>query len=325
MKKLSVIVPIYNVEKYLEQCVNSIINQTYTNLEIILVDDGSNDGCREMSEAYAKQDERIVVIHKANGGLSDARNAGIDRATGDYLAFIDADDYIDRTMFFSMISALEATRADIAICNFDCVDEEGALIDEKNREARIVAGELTSGQALDMLCKTWGHYYVIACNKIYKKELFKELRFSNGKLHEDEFIVHEVFSRMEKMICLEEAFYKYVQRNDSITKVSYSIRHLDAVEALFLRTRFFINANSEYNAKYTFALATGIFIKLVQSIELQDEAYANRVNELRTMCRYIFRDIPKTYFRFKLWFKCFFIIYCPYLLKFRSFTAFFLE
>ena len=315
MKKLSVIVPVYNVEKYIRSCVDSILAQTHTNLEVILVDDGSTDRSGQICDFYAKMDERIIVIHKENGGLSDARNAGIDCATGDYLAFIDADDYIDSLMFFTMINALELAGADIALCNFDCVDENGKIIDEKNKGARVVAGELTSEQALNMLCKPCGTYYVIACNKIYKKEIFEELRFCNGKLHEDEFIVHEVFSRIKKMVCIEEPFYKYVQRNDSITNVSYSIRRLDAVEALFLRTRFFVNINSEYNAKHTFGMATGTFLKLMGMIELKDDRYYERVGELRDMCKGIFKVIPKKYFRIKLWAHCILICYCPCMLN----------
>lgn len=315
MKKLSVIVPVYNVEKYIKHCVDTILTQTYTNLEVILVDDGSKDSSGIICDEYARKDERIVVIHKENGGLSDARNAGIDVSTGDYLAFIDSDDYIDVTMFQTMIESLEATDSDIALCNFDYVDEMGNLIDEKNEGIRVISEELTSQQALDKLCKAFNSYYVIACNKIYKKDIFKELRFRKGKVHEDEFIVHEVFERMKKMICLETPFYKYVQRGNSISNANYTSRHLDKVEALLIRTLFFISIKKDYNAKHTFGMATGTFIDLMGKIQKKDDSYNERVRELSCMCKEVYGVVPKKYFRIKLWMKSVLVMYFPKLVK----------
>ena len=317
MKKLSVIVPVYNVEKYLERCVNSIINQTYTNLEIILVDDGSTDRSGVMCDDYAKSDLRIQVIHKVNGGLSDARNAGIEASTGEYLAFIDSDDYIDSTMFQEMIVALEGTGSDVALCNYECVDEEGKLLPENSQEVRVVSEELTSEQALDKLCKLNGFYYTIACNKIYKKDLFAQIRFRKGKLHEDEFIVHEIYAEMSKMVCLENAFYMYVQRTGSITNKKRTTRHLDLIEALFLRTRFYVETQNAYNAKYTFGMALGKFLELIGMIEQKDAWYYERVEQLLTMCKEIFFVIPKKYFRPKLWVRCIVICFCSRALYFE--------
>ena len=116
--KISIIVPIYNVKKYIQQCVESLINQTYKNLEIILIDDGSTDGCGELCDEFGKKDQRIHVIHKQNGGLSDARNKGIDVASGDYIGFVDSDDWISHNMYEKMLSSLKSVNADIAVCGW---------------------------------------------------------------------------------------------------------------------------------------------------------------------------------------------------------------
>lgn len=315
MKKVSIVVPVYNVEKYMKRCLDSILAQTYTNLEIILVDDGSTDSSGEICDTYAEKDNRVVVIHKDNGGLSDARNVGIEKATGEYIAFIDSDDYIDLSMVQVMVEKLEATSSDIVLCNYEYVDEDGRLIDESNGETRVISEELTSEQALDRLCKANSTYYTIACNKIYKKEIFDKVRFRKGKLHEDEFIVHEIYARMNKMVCIEDGFYKYVQRNSSITNNNRTSRHLDVVEALFLRTQFFINTNRGYNAKHTLGMATGTFVRLVGMIKQKDDKYNKRVEELQGMCKEVFNTIPKKYFRCKLWVRCVLIIYWPWILN----------
>ena len=211
---VSIIIPVYNVEKYLLACVNSVINQTYKCLEIILVDDGSTDSSGRICDECAKADSRIKVIHKVNGGLSDARNAGIDAATGDYLAFVDSDDII-HTRFIEMLYALaNYLNADISSVEFkNFYDEETLDLEE------ILVGKtmiLQSEEAIDKIL-----YQNIldnsACNKLYDRRLFDGLRFPIGKLYEDLAIFYKVYERAKKVVHRREAYYFYRLRRDSIT------------------------------------------------------------------------------------------------------------
>ena len=182
-KLLSVIVPVYGVEIYLEKCVRSILAQTYRNLEIILVDDGSPDRCPEMCDAFAAEDERVVVIHKENGGLSSARNAGIEIARGEYIGFVDSDDYILPEMYSVMCNALCTQNADICICSYQKVDEEGKKI--ATGGSPIQNQMFTQKQILEKLGEAQNWYYVITPTKLYKAEILKKVRFEEGRLHED--------------------------------------------------------------------------------------------------------------------------------------------
>jgi len=238
LELISIIVPIYNVEKHLSKCVDSILNQTYKNLEIILVDDGSPDDCGAICDEYAKMDERVRVIHKKNGGLSDARNAGIEVARGEYIGFVDSDDYINRRMYESMYNQVKKDGSDMAICNLLSVDENGDLIGENNADMPVIDGVFTKEQIFAQLCipKYW--YYVTAWNKLYKKELLSEIRFPVGKLHEDEFVAHHIIGKCKKISCISKPFYFYVCRSGSIMNSNYNIKRLDSAEAYLDRARY---------------------------------------------------------------------------------------
>lgn len=210
---ISVIVPIYNIKPYLTACVDSIIAQTYKNLEIILVDDESNDGCAEICDDYKRQDGRIVVLHKKNGGLSDARNAGMKLAKGKYLAFIDGDDYISPVMYEAMYAQVIAKNASLVTCK--PTYEEGELC--QNMDAKINLVDVCSGyDAIKYLYNDYicGNY---AWNKFYKKELFDGIEFPYGKHFEDIPIMHEVFNRAKTAAILDEKLYFYRVREDQIT------------------------------------------------------------------------------------------------------------
>lgn len=237
---ISVIVPIYKVEKYLNRCVDSILSQTYKNIEIILVDDGSPDACGEICDGYIEKDSRIKVIHKENGGLSDARNAGIEAAYGEYIIFVDSDDYIVPTMIEEMIEALIASKADLCICNINYVDENGAVINNQNMRSPIKKGIYSRDDVLNFLVNDGYWFYVTAWNKLYKTNVFRNIRFRVGKYHEDEFLIHEIIDRCDKVVCLEDRLYNYVQREGSIMNTGYSIKNLDGIEAKAERLLYYI-------------------------------------------------------------------------------------
>ena len=228
MKKqlISVVVPIYKVEKYLDRCIESIVNQTYRNLEIILVDDGSPDNCPQMCDSWEKKDKRIKVIHKENAGLSDARNAGMLFTTGEIISFIDSDDWIEIDMFDEMLNRMQADNSDMVSCGVKWVEEDGNLI----RDISSSDGILDTKTAMKELLndsKLKQHVW----NKIYKYELIKDIPFEKGKYHEDVFWSYQVVGRAKKVSIVKESFYNYVQRANSIMGESFSVKRLDALDA----------------------------------------------------------------------------------------------
>ncbi|MFI3201328.1 MAG: glycosyltransferase [Eubacteriales bacterium] len=249
-EKISIIVPIYKVEKYLDKCVDSIVNQTYANLEIILVHDGSPDNCGAMCDEWAKKDERIVVIHKKNGGLSDARNAGLDIVSGKYIMFVDSDDYLDLQMAEKLYAALIQNQADMAACNFVYVDEKGAFI--KNGDA-IKQNEVKMGkEALFTLCERRTNISVVAWNKLYKEHIFKDIRYPLGKINEDEFVIHHVLGKCKKIAFVAELLYFYVQRTGSIMADAGSVNKTDYIEALVDRCLYYYEIKNYGNVLNTF-------------------------------------------------------------------------
>ena len=238
MKKVSIIVPVYKVEKYLAKCVDSIIAQTYENIEIILVDDGSPDNSGVICDQYKDKDERIKVIHQKNMGLSGARNTGIDNSTGDYLMFIDSDDYIDPEMVSYLANKLETENADIAVCDYyDVVGDE--IRTNSYPKSEFVISD--NSKYLNLF-NEYTIVTVIACNKLYKKSVFAELRYPVGKTHEDEYLIAEVLSKAD-MICysLKPLYYYIRQREDSIMN-SYSEKKFDFIYAFDHRAEFFEKA-----------------------------------------------------------------------------------
>ena len=227
MACISVIIPVYKVELYLERCVQSIVKQTYTNLEIILVDDGSPDNCPAMCDSWAERDSRIKVIHKENGGLSDARNAGMVIAEGKYISFIDSDDWIAPEMLERLHDALEKDKSDIAACTVEMVWEdktpEKLLTVQENR----VLGRQEAQEALLLETKLKQPVWY----KLYKREVLEGILFEKGKQHEDVFWSYQVIGNAAQVSLIDYIGYYYWQRQNSIMGESYSLKHLDAIEA----------------------------------------------------------------------------------------------
>jgi glycosyltransferase involved in cell wall biosynthesis len=235
MPKVSIIIPVYNVEKYLRKCIDSVLNQTYKDIEVILVDDGSLDKCPQICDEYLKRDARVKVIHKKNGGLSDARNVGVKYAQGDYIGFVDSDDYVSTQMVELLYSSITKEEADIVMGNYIHVDETGNSIDEKisfQIEKQIT---YSRDEFVDEVIKKTGGYYVVACSKLYKKEIFEKISFPLGKQHEDEFVFHYVVGMSKKIVCISDVIYFYLQRDDSIMGKKFNEKRIDYGEALIDR------------------------------------------------------------------------------------------
>ena len=243
---ISVVVPIYGVEDYLDNCVNSIINQTYTNLEIILVDDGSPDKCGQICDEYAAQDKRVKVIHKKNGGLSDARNAGIDVAKGKYITFIDSDDYVAEDYVSVLLTCMLSEKADISICRL----KETSRLDEdlKCKKTDDVA-VYSSIEALEKMLYA-REFSTSACSRLFRIELFEGVRFPLGKYSEDLFTIYKTILKANKIVSIRREAYFYYTRPGSITNEKFSKRHLDTLEALHIIHREIVNEHQELMPAY---------------------------------------------------------------------------
>lgn len=235
---ISVIVPVYRVEKYLERCVKSILSQTYKNLEVILVDDGSPDQCPAICDACAEKDARVKVIHQENKGLSGARNAGIDAASGEYLAFVDSDDYVSPHFIEELYQLLQDTGCAIGQCRFSYVKGDG-LVEEGDSAFCIYRGESLMEQLYGPEEKAT--CFVVAWNKLYRAELFKEtgIRYPEGRIHEDEATTYRLFHEAKKLAFLDRALYGYYTENGgSITSV-FSAKRLQWLTSHEERIAFF--------------------------------------------------------------------------------------
>lgn len=244
---ISVIVPVYKVEPYLERCIQSILSQTYTNLEIILVDDGSPDRCGEICDRYAREDSRIRVFHKENGGVSDARNYGVEQSSGKYISFIDADDYISPDYYFYLLSLLKKYDADISCCCIENTSRESTKFDENMDFPEEV---LFTG--VEACRELMGRYYdilVVVWGKIYKSEIVKQYSFPLGKRYEDEAIICSYLYSAKNIVIGNRRLYAYYQNPNSFMHNQSTSRHLDIAWVLEQRAEFFEKHHEKKLAK----------------------------------------------------------------------------
>ena len=238
-QKISVIVPVYKVESFLDRCVQSIVDQTYKNLEIILVDDGSPDNCPVLCDAWAEKDSRVKVVHKKNGGLSDARNAGMAMATGEFMGFVDSDDWIAPDMYQHLRDLLEADGSDIAACGVEMVWEDGTPSRMLTKAGCCVLNQEEAMRAI--IEESWLKQPV--WYKLYKTAFIRDIPFPVGKYHEDVFWSYQAVAKAQKVSVSDKVCYYYAQRSGSIMGEGYSLKRLDAVEAKDQRLGF-IRQNS---------------------------------------------------------------------------------
>lgn len=240
--KVSVIVPVYNVEHYLVKCLDSLVNQSLQKIEIIVVNDGSKDGSENIIQQYlAKYPYKIKAFTKENGGLSDARNFGINKATGDYIGFVDSDDYVSETMFEEMLNLAEKHDAEMVICNIQKVDEEGnvkqKLTQIPNMPEKIV---------LEANFSVFSDLSYFACNKLFKKELFAHKRFKKGVHFEDIQLIPQLLLECKTIAQTQNCHYQYLERQDSISK-THNEKGLDILRAVEDVEEFF--KTSPYSSK----------------------------------------------------------------------------
>lgn len=217
--KISIVVPVYNVKSYISRCIDSLVCQTYNNLEIILVDDGSNDGSGDICDEYSVKDNRIKVIHKLNGGLSDARNKGIEQATGDYLLFVDSDDWIALNTCQLIHDMAQKHNADVVVFGVKNVFESGKIVFGRKCYHGITDKTLCIKALITNIA--YSGIYNYACNKMFSRSLFEKIRFPLGKLAEDQDVIYRVLHKSKRIYVSDLHLYNYYRRSSSITSNQY--------------------------------------------------------------------------------------------------------
>lgn len=284
---ISVIIPVYKVEKYLCRCVDSVLEQTYTNMEIILVDDGSPDNCPVMCDEYARQDSRVKVIHQENAGLSGARNAGIDMAQGQWLAFVDSDDYLAADFLERLYQACVDTGSSLSVCRWEYVRGE-TIPEHGTGETRVYTGR----EMLANLYVPDGAYFVVAWNKLYRKELFEDIRYPLGRIHEDEATTYRIYDKVKKAAYVDRSLYGYFVTPVSITR-GFNPKRMDWVTAVAERLDFFEQKG------YTELMVPGLQALADGSIDiwfgLRDQLPGSEMQqeEIRTLIREGLRRVKK--------------------------------
>ena len=286
---ISVIVPVYNVENYLNKCVESIVTQTYKELEIILINDGSSDKSGIVCDGWALKDNRIRVIHKSNGGLSDARNTGLDIATGEYIVFVDSDDYIDSEMYEKLWTVLKKNGADLAICGFNQVTDKGdpleicglelkdGIIDKKE----VLKGIIHSGSN----CVAW--------NKMYHSRLFDCIRFPLGKYYEDRMVMPLIIERSNRIVATSETLYNYRLSSNSITRSNPNIKWFDDVEGFYCNLKFFESRNYQELACETAVKLIDKYLIVRNKVGIIPSTEKDRLREIKKMVRFCYLKYRK--------------------------------
>lgn len=247
MKKISAIIPTYNAERYIEKCVDSISNQTYKNIEIIIVNDGSTDNTLSVCKKLKKEYQNIVILDKINGGPNSAREYGLKNATGYYISFIDSDDYIDEEFYQKLVEAIEKDEADIAECGYKLVDEKYKIISSTIFCKNVIKSNYECVESYIKKINTTN----FLCNKLFKKNLFNNVEFVKLFASEDSCTLLQLFSNSNKKVTIQECLYNYVQTNESLCRKEYNLRKNDIVIAGEYMHNFCIKKYPELSLYYS--------------------------------------------------------------------------
>ncbi|MBE6864711.1 MAG: glycosyltransferase [Ruminococcus flavefaciens] len=285
--KLSIIVPVYKVEDYLEKCVMSILNQSFSDFELILVNDGSPDNCGNLCDIWAQKDARIKVIHKKNGGLSDARNAGIDIAQGEYIGFVDSDDYIKENMFEILVNNIEKYDADISMCGYANVYGDGVRKMNSDQSVEV----MTQEQAIHKIL-IGRELSVHAYTKLYKRALFQKVRYPVGKISEDAYIIMDIMDQVKKAVFTPCSLYFYVHREDSINTSKFTSKDMTRIEA-HKKNYIYIKKKHPSLQKLAYERYLGSIAFVAHKIVMSNEKYDN--DKVRWVFKTLRKNLIKIY------------------------------
>lgn len=290
---ISVVVPVYNVEKFLPQCIDSLLAQTHPNMEIILVDDGSTDESGAICDGYAARCKNVRVIHKKNGGLSSARNAGIAAASGKYIGFVDSDDFVDNTMYDTMLKAAISHNAQVIACGRYITDEDGNITDE---QFSLAAENFycTKNALKEML--TSGDLDVSVCDKLFLLDIFADIQFPVGEINEDAAIIFQLIARSAQVVHIGKPMYYYRGRTGSITKSGYKpnkIQALNHAEAICSFVCDLYPDLTPFCKQYTVFLCCqllSLMLKFSDAPNQYPEHYRRYISIIRKDIRYLFNN-----------------------------------
>jgi glycosyltransferase involved in cell wall biosynthesis len=277
---ISIIIPVYNLEQYIKRCLDSILTQTFQDFEVIIVNDGSTDNSGSICDEYAQRDNRVRVIHMENGGLSAARNEGIKIAKGEFLGFVDSDDYIEKDMYKVLYTLCHDTNSDISICKFSR-EVNGKLISEQ-KEVSIV--EMDNDEAMRQLFKGVLYRFSV-CNKLFKKTCFEHIKFPEGRIHEDLATTYKVFANASKSVYTNYEGYVYVKRVESILTSKFNGKRLDAFigwnEILSFMCRNYPHLSKEFISCFAYGCVDNIhyILNQVENRNLKEE-YLSVIQQL---------------------------------------------
>lgn len=293
MKKISVVIPVYNVEKYLSECLDSVVNQTYKNLQIIIVDDGSTDSSGKICDVYAEKDNRITVVHQKNAGAGAAKNTGLELIDGDYFSIIDSDDYIELDMYEKMVNSLEKYNADIVQCLFRNVYVNDSF-DRKYKIKGNYPKVLTPKNFLKEYLYDWK--YAIFANKVFKSSLLKDIRFPVGRKIDDEFFTYKLICNSKKIVNIEDVLYSYRMRKTSVMNENDSDRLIyDRIDCFVERYDYIRRKYPSLNKKYLAKLYDSLLYyktqvknteKLEKYISKIQKPKINKIDKINEIMRY---------------------------------------
>lgn len=302
MELISIIIPIYKVEHYLAACMESVLGQSYTNLEIILVDDGSPDNCPALCDEYVQKDKRVKVIHKENGGLSDARNAGLEIATGEYIAFVDSDDVIHKDYVRLLYEAIKGANADISACDLLEFQDGTETPNFTYETEEIKCNQYLPEEALGELIRGTG-FRAVAWNKLYKRSVLTGETFEVGRYHEDEFFTYRIIDKAKKLSFVTAKLYYYRQRSGSIMS-TVSIKHLDSLDAYIGRLKMLAEKYPELyiRDKVSFCIAcVNFYCSAKNSVAEDRKIILQKVKEYRTRVSFEKKDMKSYTIREKMY------------------------
>lgn len=293
MKTISVVIPVYNVEKYLSECLDSVVNQTYKNLQIIIVDDGSTDSSGKICDEYAEKDDRITVVHQSNAGAGAAKNTGLELIDGDYFSIIDSDDYIELDMYEKMVNSLEKYNSDIAQCLFRNVFVNDSF-DRKYKIKGNYPKVLTSKKFLSELLYDWK--YAIFANKVFKTSLLKNIRFPVGRKIDDEFFTYKLVCNAKKVVNIDNILYNYRMRKTSVMNENDTDRLIyDRIVCFVERYDYIRRKYPSLNKKYLTKLYDSLLYyktqvknteKLEKYISKIQKPKINKIDKINEIMRY---------------------------------------
>ena len=291
-KPISIIIPVYNVLPYLRKCFDSVVAQTVPDWEMILVDDGSTDGSGKLCDELAAAEKRAVVIHQRNQGLSQARNAGIQRASGDFILFLDSDDSWDPDLLEKLMQESRRSEADLILFPLLQEDEDGKILPS---EAFLSPGLYSGDELLAFLCKENIPDLITSVNRLYRRDLWKDLAFPAGKYHEDEFVAHRIYRACSRILVLSGPKYHYLRRQSSITGQINPIKIVDALEAFLDRYEIL---TAEEKASFGMPLCRKILHYYLTLLDLQKALILKHNHVFLSTKRYLsdrIREKPKDF------------------------------